>query len=351
MNKNILKNDRIWKIYTRNEEYNPLVLDRFNRFNYYASSNKNILEPMVSRFLMENGSEINYPDGKKFAVCLTHDVDKVFLYWKARCSNCLKELARLKFNSSIKGLFRRNPYLNFREIMDIENRYNARSSFYILTTNRDILNDPLYDAKDLEDELKHVIDQGWEVGLHGGYYSYNNFGLIKYEKERLEKIIGKTVVGYRNHFLRFSIPRTWELLSHVGFKYDTTLGFADMVGFRNGMCYPFKPFDLNENKKINILEIPLAISDGALFSQMHLDFDESWKICKKIIDNVIAVNGVVTVSWHNTSFDEVECMDMKRLYDKILKYSYERNGWLTSGEKIWKHVFWKNPNMIFGINL
>jgi hypothetical protein len=38
----------------------------------------------------------------------------------------------------------------------------------------------------------------------------------------LESVLEKEVVGFRNHFLRFRIPDTWELLSKAGFKYDTT---------------------------------------------------------------------------------------------------------------------------------
>ena len=33
-----------------------------------------------------------------------------------------------------------------------------------------------------------------EIGVHGSYYSFNNFNLIKKEKKELEKIIG-TVRG------------------------------------------------------------------------------------------------------------------------------------------------------------
>ena len=343
----ILKSDeKIWKIYTRSEEYNPPFLDRFDRFNYCASNDENVLEPNVSKFLVENGLKIKYPKGKKFAVCLTHDIDKAFLYWKTRCYSCLQQLTKFKLKSSMKELLRKNPYMNFKEIIDIEKTYGAKSSFYIMTTNKDIFSDPLYNAKNLEEKLKFIIENGWEIGLHGGYYSYNNYDSIKKEKEKLEKIIEKEVMGYRSHFLRFKIPDTWKLLSEIGFKYDTTLGYADIVGFRNGMCHPFKPFNLNENKEIDILEIPLVIMDNALFTHMNLNFDESWQICKKLIDTVINVKGVITVLWHNTSFDEVENNEMKKLYEKILKYSYEKNGWLTSAEEIFQ--WWiENKNLMY----
>jgi len=100
-----------------------------------------------------------------------------------------------------------------------------------------------------------IRDRGWEVGPHGGHNAYNNFEEIKKEKNKIERVLNKKVVGYRNYFLRFKVLDAWELLSKAGFKYDTTLGYADMVRFRNGMCYPFKPFNLRINREIVMIKL------------------------------------------------------------------------------------------------
>ena len=44
------------------------------------------------------------------------------------------------------------------------------------------------------------------------------------------------------------------------------------AGFRNGMCHLSNHITLTQEKKLNILEIPLTIMDTTLFSLMHLDF-------------------------------------------------------------------------------
>ena len=77
----ILKqNQELWDLFTRKEEYSPEQLDKYNRFTYDFSSYKNVLEPNVSKFLVENGLnlKVDYPENKKFAVCLTHDVDEIY---------------------------------------------------------------------------------------------------------------------------------------------------------------------------------------------------------------------------------------------------------------------------------
>ena len=45
-----LKQDKeLWNTFTRKEEYHPEILDRYGRFPYYASSNRNILEPKIEQ--------------------------------------------------------------------------------------------------------------------------------------------------------------------------------------------------------------------------------------------------------------------------------------------------------------
>lgn len=336
------QNKELYDLFTRREEYNSLILDQYQRFPYYLSKHRNFLEPEVSKFLLKNGLKVEYPDGKKFAVCLTHDIDVIYFSKLSTIYNTFKSLMNGQIKSALKMPFYQinkkwNPLWNFKDIMALEEAYSAKSSFYFMTSNKDI-NRINYYIEDLENELRSVLDSGWEVGLHGGYFSYNNLDEIKNEKNKLEKILGSKVVGYRNHFLRFKVPDTWELLYKAGFKYDATFGYADCIGFRNGMCHPFKPFNLNTNREIDIFEIPLNIMDCTLFDYMKLDVDRAWEITKLLIDTVEKYNGVIAVLWHNTYMQD----ENLRFYEKILKYCYDKNAWMTSGEEICN---WWNENV------
>jgi len=151
----------------------------------------------------------------------------------------------------------------------------------------------------------------------------------------LENVTGRPVIGYRNHYLRFSVPKTWQLLSEAGFKYDTTFGFPDVVGFRNGMCHPFMPYDLHRMKDIDIMEIPLAIMDGTLFG-MSKSYDEALSIAKRLIDTVRLHNGVLVLNWHTNSFNCPFRGEWPKAYESIIKYASEQNAWFTNGEGIWR---------------
>lgn len=297
---------------------------------------EDITKPIYKHLNCGPKAEIEYPENKKFVVVLTHDVDLVFPSWKYRYYISAKLALKLKFKRSWNILTKKeNPYWTFKKIITLEGKYNAKSSFYFLTSDRDIRS-VNYQIKDLSEEIQYILDKGWEVGLHGGYYSYNSLEEIKKEKEILEKDLGKKVIGYRNHCLRFNIPNTWRILKELGFKYDTTFGYNDMIGFRNGLCFPFKPYDMENDKEINILEISLNIMDETLFRYMNLDLNKAWECCKKSIDIAMKYGGVFTVNWHNNGFDGIYWENYEKLYEMILKYCYEKNAWMTNGENVWK---------------
>ena len=337
MYEKLKENTELWDLFTQKEEYNLTFSDHYDRFPYYLSRHRNVFDPSVSKFLVENGLSPQYPDGKKFAVCLTHDIDIVHPGRLYPIFGAARAFVKGNLTNAIKIPFsiidkKRNPFWNFKEIMELEAKYDAKSSFYFLTLEPGE-SDYGYKIEDIEDELSTISDNGWEVGLHGGHESYNNLEDVKKKKQKLEKVLGKEVIGYRNHYLRFKVPNTWELLSKAGFKYDSTFGYADCAGFRNGMCHPFKPFNVNTGQQIDIMEIPLTIMDCTLFRDyMRLDFKKAWELTKGLIDTVELCNGVITILWHNTYMQE----ENLKFYEKILKYCSEKNAWLTSGKEIYE---------------
>ena len=67
----------LWEFFTKREEYKPLLLDKYQRFPSFASKHKDIFTPLVSSFLSRRGHRVEYPDQRRFAICLTHDIDVI----------------------------------------------------------------------------------------------------------------------------------------------------------------------------------------------------------------------------------------------------------------------------------
>lgn len=316
-------------ITTLNQEYKDVrkvVRDRF------------LTEPYMSEYLQEKGLSIDYPEGQGFAVCLTHDVDEIYPPLRHTVLSSASGLKNRDLQGLKKQLFWRlkgkqfSPYINFKEIMEIEQRYDATSSFYFLATDKDVLRFR-YNIEDLENDLGLIADGGCEAGLHGGYYAYDSLSEIVAEKRRLEKVLNRQVTGYRNHYLQFKTPETWEFLQKAGFTYDTTIGNNRIAGFKNGLCHPFKPYDIRAGREIDIVELPLVLSDFTLMNT-GMSPGRMWEVAKRIIDNVEKCNGILTVLWHSDAFNNSYLADWVRFYVKILEYCRGKNSWITSGQAI-----------------
>jgi peptidoglycan/xylan/chitin deacetylase (PgdA/CDA1 family) len=326
----------LWRLFTLEEEYAKKELDGM----YYPRDGRDVLDPVVSRHVFGKGAGFAYPGDKKFAVCLTHDIDDLYPPLSHKFLSTVYDVKSLR-GTDLKDLWfpvwggnNRSPYRNFRRIMDIEESYGARSSFYFMATDDDIRRFR-YNVEELESDIGMISDRGWEVGLHGGYYAFDSLDEIRKEKQRLDNILGKPSVGYRNHYLRFKLPDTWSHLCAAGFKYDATIGINNAPGFMNGTCHPYYPYDLNNKRWLDILEIPMAIMDVGLFWQKKSP-SEALDIAKRVIDRVAECGGVATLLWHNTSFCCPFRPDWEKVYCKILEYSRDRGAWMASGADVWE---------------
>jgi hypothetical protein len=315
----LMKRDDLWDLFTRKDDYNREKAVE-HRSLYRLNGRGDVSVAPVSRFLNDHGLRWEFPEGHSFGVCLTHDIDDIYPPGR-------------QFAWKLLGR-KHSPYRNFRDIIRLEQEYGGESSFYFLGNGNDIRRFR-YDVEDVEIDLGQIVDQGCEVGLHGGYHTYGNLGAMKEEKRRVERALNRTIHGYRNHYLSFKIPDTWDLLSRAGFGYDTTLGYNDRPGFRNGMCHPFRPFSLATGKPVDIAEIPLTIMDESLFWGERT-CEEAWPLARQLIDDVAACGGVITLLWHNNVFGSGFRDPWIKMYRKILQRCREKNAWITSGENVWK---------------
>ncbi|BDB02545.1 hypothetical protein FDA95_08875 [Clostridium botulinum] len=280
-----------------------------------------------------------------FVTCLTHDVDMPFKYiysLKRDIQNLKVKRASLAYREIFLHAlsridYKKDPFYTFDYIREVEDQYRFTSSFYFMTGGTsNYENFYSIDDERVVELMNILYSQNCEVGYHCSFNSYNDFYQRKKEKNLLDKYIPDKTYGGRNHYLRFKVPESWSISEKVGLKYDTTLGYAEVPGFRCGICYPYKVFDILENKELDLWEIPLILMEASLKGEeyMNLNPDDAVKVAKKIIDTVKRYKGVFTLLWHNSSFDKEEWDEWKNGYECIIKYIFLNNSLGLSGEKI-----------------
>jgi peptidoglycan/xylan/chitin deacetylase (PgdA/CDA1 family) len=188
------------------------------------------------------------------------------------------------------------------------------------------------DIPQVREAIINLQRRGWDVGVHQSLESYANEELLRKEKEELEAITGVPCPGVRQHYLMMKMPDFWLAQEGAGFKYDSTVGFTQTVGFRTGTMFPYRAFDRVKEKALNLLEIPLTVMERNVFS----DEKEPWEACREMIDIVEKQNGMLVILWHQRFFNENEFPGYAELYKKIIEYCQKRGAWVASLDEIYK---------------
>ena len=231
-------------------------------------------------------------------VFLSHDVD-----WRKQGPEKQHILARRdRFDPDIiKKLDEINPYYNFPEIMEMEEKYGIRSTFFFRTRYED------GNYQDYEDEIKELEGRGWEIGLHLDPSSVGDFDRIRTEKENLEEMTKEKVLGNRVHYIRFadSLPL---MLKKLGFVYDSTV-----KNRKDG----FVEEDAGYHTRDGIIEFPITLMDAYMFMHMKIPEKEVIPTFERTLDQVRKKNegGIITVIWH----DNVLKMKGGRMYQGVLE--------------------------------
>ncbi len=251
------------------------------------------------------------PKPRQFTVKLTHDVDLIHRFPTLKTG--LKTLGGdLLKRRSLKQSFHTLREILGRELAYVEGIYRLTAlsrrygfgddAFYFMADGPG----PFGCGYDPRSPLiRRCIDdlqsQGFEIGIHPSYDTFLEPQRLAEEKSRLDAILGETQYGGRQHYLRFHAPDTWRHWEQVGLVYDSTIGYADYEGFRCGTCHPFKPFDIEQDRELDLREYPLIVMDGTLKGYRKLSPQAGKERILTLAQRCKQVSGTFTLLWHNSS--------------------------------------------------
>ncbi|HWC20224.1 MAG TPA: polysaccharide deacetylase family protein [Terriglobales bacterium] len=159
--------------------------------------------------------------------------------------------------------------------------------------------------------VRNLRSRGIRQGIHPGYNTFRNAQLICGEAKRFSKVLGEEVLDGRQHYLRWD-HETWLHYEAAGLLCDSTIGYADDVGFRAGTCVPYRPWLFSLNRESAVVEIPLLVMDQAL---LDMSIADAMQMVSRLIARCRNVGGVFTLLWHNSN---AVARRHRRLYAAIL---------------------------------
>jgi hypothetical protein len=274
----------------------------------------------------------------EFTTWVSHDVDRPSRYGfttvaglltrmggdllrRRQITDCLR--APLIRHSTRDRLHPDDPWNTFLWLMDTAERQGLRSAFFFICGRTDRRLDADYEVE--HPAMQHLIRQihlrGHAIGLHPSYHSYLNEDVVKREAQRLMSVCAANGVGLegwgaRMHYLRWSHPRTLQVLEAAGAAYDSSMTYPDRCGFRCGSCHDFTAFLPVEDRVLNIRIRPLVVMESSIIDWMGLALEhEAYAKFMEMKAACRAVGGVFSLLWHNSSLESARAKD---LYERVV---------------------------------
>jgi peptidoglycan/xylan/chitin deacetylase (PgdA/CDA1 family) len=270
------------------------------------------------------------PNGYRFIVCLTHDVDHPSIRQHKWDHTVVGFLLRAVLGSLVDSLLGR---MSIRDALtnwiaaiklpfvyvglakdfwrDFDDRYlelekGLPSTYFVIPRKNysgkrvdgsaPVLRAVRYEAKDLADTICRLRAAGCEVGLHG-IDAWLDSASGREELEEVRRLTGVSEIGVRMHWLYYN-EKSPAVLEKAEATYDSTIGYNETVGYRAGTTQAYKPLEVGR-----LLELPMHVMDTALFYLSYLGLSPrkaSARLCQ-MADNVVQFGGCLTVNWHDRS--------------------------------------------------
>jgi hypothetical protein len=333
---------------TRYEEWvRPDARDQHDRFPGTESllSRAGFLErPVVDEYaekLRQWAAQRGLPwPGRKrtFTVLLTHDIDT--LGPELGVESALRQIAaaglgRKPWNEAVAGArsacgWTNDRHNNLSEVRLLDRVLQERLGpdccrvIYFFMAGGNSVHDRPYRLRAplARQAVRQVLAGGAEVGLHASYSAGMDPGRIAGERTQLEAVAQVPVTKNRHHFLNWREMHQGRALVAGGIQWDSTLGFADLAGFRLGVCRPVPLFDPAARTAIGLEEHPLIVMDCSLSfpKYMNLEADQAFACVRRLADATRRHHGEFVLNWHNTSLSAAAPGYDRSLYVRILDY-------------------------------
>ncbi len=323
---------------SRYEEYLPHQRDQHDRFSpefSIAYKNDFLNQPIINiwvdyfqEVLQKKYSRLEFKL-PNFKFINTIDVDYAYAYKEKGPIRAIGGLGKDFLTGKWRVFFEKikcyaglipDPFDTFDFVLDLHRKHNLTSIFFFHVGDYDVNDKSIpVSSNKLQSLVKGVNDYA-DVGLHPSYASHAKPEKLNVEFSRLAKLIHQPVTKSRYHFIKLRMPSSYRELIENGVSEDYTMGYASKMGFRAGVCHPFKFYDLDYDAPTHLTIYPFYLMEATIKYYFKEDYDNAFPYFKEYIDKVKKHNGTFVSLWHNDSFSEWgQWKGWKPVYEKMVK--------------------------------
>lgn len=268
------------------------------------------------------------PPVKKGSIQLTLDIDEPWKHahkpWYIQWGGMAKAVLSAdvtSFKERVQSIFQqKDPFYIFSEIQHPQDL----TLFFLIDRKSSLDGRHTWQNSAYQKLIQKCLSLGFRIGIHPSYSSSEVAGRIAYEKEKLDRILGKQVTLSRQHFLKYKDPETFEELESCGIRDEYSLCPIHVCGYLRGMAKAFPWYDSKRESISALMLHPVMVMDRALQKYQGYTADNSWEKIKQEMEICLSFGGDFVILWHNTTLSETgEWKGWRQVWEQLQEFKFQ----------------------------
>jgi hypothetical protein len=265
-----------------------------------------------------------------FTFLPTYDIDIAWSYkhkgWRRNAGGLLRSLFKGQWSlakervSVLQGK-QKDPFDAFGWMNKLHQQYNLKPYYFFLVPEKRGRYDKNISpsCKAMQELVQdHVIR--YPIGIHPSWKSGDDVSLLKKEIETLSKLNGGPVLSSRQHYIRFNLPEGYRRLIDNGIKFDFSMGYGSINGFRASVASPFYWYDLEKEIQTDLLLFPFCYMEANSFYEQKFTSQQAAEEIHHYYNTVNSVNGCFIMIWHNSFLGtDKQFAGWRDIYEQFIK--------------------------------
>ena len=305
-------------VLSRYEEYLPHQKDMYGRYaheNSLAYKEGFLNQPLINQWVQLFKKELQqkFPNlttiASSFNFLPTYDIDNAWAFknkgFFRTAGGFIRSIIKSDWQqcgeraATIRGK-QDDPFDSYRWMDELHEKYQLKPHYFFLLADKISRYDKnVSPGKKTLQQLVKDHDARYPVGIHPSWRSGDENALLKKEIDTLEQLTGKKVVSSRQHYIRFTLPESFRRLIGHGIKYDFSMGYGSINGFRASVATPFYWYDLEKEEQTSLLLFPFCYMEANSFYEQRYSASMAMSELNHYYDVVRSVNGTLIMIWHN----------------------------------------------------
>ena len=305
---------------SRYEEYLPHQKDMYGRFAHdqsLAYRSGFLHEPLVNKWILffRQALQAKFPgmsfrEKSNFSFIPTYDIDEAYSFKHKNVVRVVGAAAKAVLKGNFSAITQRqkvvagkvpDPYDAYDWMDALHVKHNLQPYYFFLVAGKTAK----YDRNILPSEpaMQALIKRHaskYTLGIHPSWQSGDDNKLLTREIAELEKICGNKIVSSRQHYIRFTLPQTFDRLVNAGILNDYSMGYGSINGFRASFAQPFYWYDLLKEKKTTLLLHPFCYMEANSFFEQKYPAQQALEEMRHYYHEVKSVGGQMITIWHNS---------------------------------------------------